>query len=364
MVQSLDTIVILLLMIASTRLAYDSRAPLIGILMQPGDSDLKVQFPTPSEFYTYVPSSYVEWIAQTGAIPVLVPFDVPKERLDKILETVQGFLFPGGDSDFNFPGTVEPTQFYLTMKRIMDYSIDRFNKTGKKFPVFGTCQGFQAMLIYFADMKVLDGGMNDKRTDHPIVIDESEMQKSTFFSKISKQYRDYVFSHGFMYYSHNFGIYMDALATAPYNKLKDELLILGYSQLGQNHDGKKFLALAEHKKYPLYLVQFHPEKTQFERGQHYHFLDRSAPTMNFAIECANLFVDIAREDAKPYKSIPDWIKPHFSQYFTPINSFYVGFERVYLFPRMYSAVPSGLSQSHPIKYTDPMLGKSQQPETG
>ena len=65
---------------------------------------------------------------------------------------------------------------------------------------------------------------------------------------------------GKVYYWHTWGVSYDTLDKEEYKHLYDEFLVMGHSKTGINHDEIKFVAVVEHRKYPIYGVQFHPEK--------------------------------------------------------------------------------------------------------
>jgi gamma-glutamyl-gamma-aminobutyrate hydrolase PuuD len=43
-----------------------------------------------------VPASYVQWITSSGLVPVVIPHWWPIEKIKKLLNQVNGVLFPGG----------------------------------------------------------------------------------------------------------------------------------------------------------------------------------------------------------------------------------------------------------------------------
>lgn len=45
---------------------------------------------------SYVSASYVKYLSQTGAVPLVVPWDLPWEELASVLGGCNGVLLPGG----------------------------------------------------------------------------------------------------------------------------------------------------------------------------------------------------------------------------------------------------------------------------
>ena len=78
-----------------------------------------------------------EYMKQGGSNTIAIPFDTQPEALYSLLDQINGVLFTGG----MVPMAVDHP-YYLTCKRIYQYSIDKKDKTGEEFPILGTCQGF------------------------------------------------------------------------------------------------------------------------------------------------------------------------------------------------------------------------------
>src|SRR3990167_2492345 len=152
----------------------------------------------PETFYTYVPASYVEWISQTGAIPVLIPHDIPKERLDKILENIQGVLITGGSSDLG-ESTGTPSPIMQTISHIIQHSKTLKTQQNRDFPVFGICMGFQSLFISFSDPNVITGDMDDKYKDHTVETVPELWEQSKFFKILADDTRKFAFEEGKVY---------------------------------------------------------------------------------------------------------------------------------------------------------------------
>ena len=67
-----------------------------------------------------------------------IPFNASDEDLYSLLDQVNGVYFTGGDLDLYDPVTNEPHPYTVTSQKILDYSIDQYDK-GVYFPLFGIC---------------------------------------------------------------------------------------------------------------------------------------------------------------------------------------------------------------------------------
>jgi len=223
--------------------------PVIGILTQPTDSDN-------SEFGSqYVAASYVKWLESSGARVVFVYYDAPQADLKQLLTTqLNGLLWTGGDSEIvNGP--------YATTSKYLLSLILEMNKKADYFPLWGTCQGFQQVAIYFAnDPSVL--------ISRPLIntLAPVNFTQDPILSSILNQAPDSVVG-AFQYENitvnnHNYGVDPKSFQT-------NEYLLNNFTVLATNLDsnGDPFVALVEGLGFPVYGNQFHPEKNSFEWSQ-------------------------------------------------------------------------------------------------
>ena len=61
-----------------------------------------------------------------------------------------------------------------------------------------------------------------------------------------------------------------------------------------DHDGNEFIAMAEHKEYPIFVIQFHPEKNSFEFFRSIYPHDDDAIFAETYL--SNLFVSLGRKN--------------------------------------------------------------------
>lgn len=50
--------------------------------------------------FSFVAKSYTQWVEQTGAMPVFIPFDSELKTLDFLLENVQGLIIQSGKVNY------------------------------------------------------------------------------------------------------------------------------------------------------------------------------------------------------------------------------------------------------------------------
>lgn len=85
---------------------------------------------------TYIAASYVKWLESAGARSIPIPWDASNELVDEIMSQVNGILYPGG-------GDVSlSSAFHRVWEKTR-----QLNLQGQYFPIWGTCLGFEIMLM-------------------------------------------------------------------------------------------------------------------------------------------------------------------------------------------------------------------------
>ena len=135
---------------------------------------------------------------------------------------------------------------------IMKYAMEQ-NRSGKPFPIFFTCLGFQlaAYLTSNYDNSVLSRVHGDDAIVLPLDLTgkESYLMKTFTETQISNMTK----GHGLMYYNHNWAV---TVTTFNQNsRLKSFWDLIATTTTPYNED---FVAMMEAKDYPFFGVQFHP----------------------------------------------------------------------------------------------------------
>jgi len=317
----------------------DNKIPVIAVISQPATT-YNNKFPDAGNNWSEVVGSYVDWVQQTGAEVALIPYDMPWEVLTQVLAMTNGMVLPGGAAELvDFNNKNATTEYQNRIHSILKWAIQHNKKT--YYPVWGTCLGFEEMVIHFAGNSgdALQNGFDDKAAYHKVDL-RPAFKKSDFFSHLSvtQEMVENVFSRDIAYYYHSEGIAVDHFESMGLSK---HLTLLGSSK---NAAGKEFGAIFEAKNnIPMWFVQFHPEKHQFEKRESYKPMDRSELTIKVMSSFIFKLVNLARAHSKPLEEIPSTLQSYFPYYKTPIWSPSKAFERIYMF-RNYFGIPKSVEK--------------------
>ncbi|KAL4491220.1 hypothetical protein ABPG73_013289 [Tetrahymena malaccensis] len=234
--------------------------PVIGILTLPSG----FQKYDHSSF-SYIYASYVQYFQQTGALIIPLKYTSSLKFLKNKMDQINGLVIPGGGANLMYRNNESGDKEFTKFAEVGEFLISvakQLNNEGKYFPVWGTCLGFELLVLSFTKTEIRDQFQGENHLGG-FFLSQNNTQKSRLFNNISQQLKQQIkHSQQVFYFNHKYGFKVNKFIGN--GVLKNQFIPLAYSL---DLSGKKFVAIAEAKQYPFYGIQFHPEKLQFEWSQ-------------------------------------------------------------------------------------------------
>ncbi|KAH8416333.1 hypothetical protein KR222_008624 [Zaprionus bogoriensis] len=248
--------------------------PIVGILCVDIASRLREVYGSP---YSFIAASYVKILEAGGAL--VVPIWIGRERVyyEEIMKQVNGVLLPGGAVCLDEEEALQYPQLsndcVKSARHIYELAMQR-NEAGDYFPLWGTCLGFQLLMINAA-------GSKEVRIDCPPMFTSLPLQfapdyrDSQLLGQLPAHMAEQMCSEPFACHQHRFAITVGNLRSF---RLHHDWHVLATAQWGAGNDGleadadadadadaKRIITLIEHRRFPIFGSQFHPERAAFEQ---------------------------------------------------------------------------------------------------
>jgi len=294
----------------------ENQRPVVGILSLPS---------TKYDNRTYISASYVKWVESAGARSIPIPYDATDELVEEIFTQINGLLLPGGSA-------------YLpqSAKKIWELAIES-NSRGDYFPVWGTCLGMEFMVALAGDTSLVQSGFDAHNISLPLIFPTNEdvVNSNGVFSVESLLYphisqRQTLSSANITMNNHVKGIKpRDFIAEKKVSSL------FKITSTSVDRDGITFISTIESFQMPLYGVQYHPEKHNFEYGLTingtlpYLAINHSEDAVALSMHLAFFFVNRVRKNVKRYNMRE---RHPFVYQYEMISDYDQDFEQVYIIP--------------------------------
>ncbi|XP_078297822.1 gamma-glutamyl hydrolase [Panthera onca] len=260
--------------------ASSSEKPIIGVLMQTCSKEMK------SLGKYYIAASYVKYLESAGARVVPIRPDLTKEEYERLFRSINGILFPGGSANLKKSG------YALAAKKFYNLAIQSFDD-GDYFPVWGTCLGFEE-LSYLISGECLLTLTKTEGVTMPL-----NFTKGAFQSRMFQNFpADLLMSLSLEPLTANFHKWSLSMT----NFTMNEKLKKFFNVLTTNTDGEtEFISTMEGYRYPVYGVQWHPEKAPYEWGK-LEGISHAPNAVMAAFYLAEFFVAEARKNSHHFES--------------------------------------------------------------
>ncbi|XP_033630319.1 gamma-glutamyl hydrolase-like [Asterias rubens] len=284
--------------------------PIIGVLSQVRSDHFK-QFGE-----AWLAAAYVKLLESAGArvVPILV--DQPDEYYQKMFNSLNGVVLPGGGQP-----DIMNSSYGKAGRLFYEMSIKSFDENEDYFLVWGECLGIQLLTMITAEEDLLTDTDGD-----PVSLAlsfEKDFRKSKLYSAAPESIINTLKTKvNLNHHKHSL---------TPTNFSKNAALTGFYQVLTTSSDisGIEFISSLEAYKYPIYGLAFHPEKNCFEWT--FDCIDHSEDVIKVTQYFANFIVSEARKSNHAFSSEAEANSFLIYQY-TPV---YTGnltiFEQIYFF---------------------------------
>lgn len=279
--------------------------PIIGVLAQEFGRNTTT---------SYIAASYVKFLESGGARVIPVMINQTDEEYKALFNSLNGILFPGGGVDLFTSGYARAAKLFYNL------AIEAYQR-GDYFPIWGTCLGFEQLAILTAKKKILSH-TNTNGISLPLNFTQ-EANESRLFKDFPAELMKSLATENLTENSHSWSVTMKTYEG-------NEDLKKFYKVLSTNMDGQiEFISTWEAYDYPIYGVQWHPEKNAFEWTRPYY--DHSPDGVRVTFQFANFFVNEARKSFHKFES-EDAARKLLIYHHTPSYTGEISpFEQIYFF---------------------------------
>lgn len=298
--------------------------PVIGILSVPtssvGNANL-TQYGA-----SFIPASYIKWIESAGARVLPIQFDSTAADLHAYFNAINGLVLIGGNADI-FEGP------FAAVTNVLLNMAANASRNGDSLPVWGTCQGFEQLAVYFSGGEHILSKVDAEQLFLPLEFTKGA-EKSALLQAMSPAMLKSLRTNNLTANLHSESLLLETVTTSA-------TLTLAVNVLATNVDreGKRFVSLMQGRELPFYAAQFHPEKNGYEFDQAW---DSKATEIHkdagieMAQYFASAFVRRSREN-KHIASDASWLQAKLIYNFAPLYTSKVLpgrnlWEQAYIFP--------------------------------
>ena len=269
----------------------------VGIMTAPWLSN------TDSHITSYMAASYIKWLESAGALVVPIEFDLPKPKILGLLRQLNGVVLIGGGIDNSKTHTHEQFLHYQdAVNYVINYSIYQ-NGIGNYYPLWCTCMSFELAAIFLTENRILkhQKSISEKFLEREGQIGPSVLKWTKKKSKLRNIFTNKEISEmskkDSIFQAHSLSITCRSKLSKKLSKVAN---IVAVNTSVPGHGGKggvKYISIYELKKYPIYGVQFHPEKPPFEYVNDHKRVPKTDIAITISNKMARFFINECKKNS-------------------------------------------------------------------
>ncbi|CAM9864822.1 unnamed protein product [Pylaiella littoralis] len=268
--------------------------PIVAVWAQPADS-LEIRKPyCGGGDCDAVQASYVNWLASAGVRSLPIGYDATPEEVKPILDGVNGLLLPGGT-----------TPRASSVRWALEYAKE-LNDGGDFFPVWGTCLGWEWIAEAFAgDYPIVTVGFDAENFTQPLGL-LPDADESRILSGFSDEMLEEMATEPLATNAHHKGVAPDDLVKSGL----DEMFRVVSTNTDKN-GVREYVSIVEAFDYPMYGLQWHPEKSEFDSGVDpdgtpHHIINHTKDAVKLSQAMVKFFASETRHNGHSFADITEW----------------------------------------------------------
>jgi len=211
---------------------------------------------------TYITGHYIKWIESFGHNVIPIPYDLPLPDLEKILLQINGLVFQGALCRIKWPYSQEEvkeivsTTDHLPMEMVVDHIFNKtLNASSNPLPLLFVCWGMELLPLILTNKTREEVFINSKDCSKVVMNLESIAKDSMQFSIFSDQELKLLEENKQTFHNHKNNL--PASFFEENDKLKS---LIKVTSVSRDSNDLRFVSSYEFLQYPIFALQFHPEK--------------------------------------------------------------------------------------------------------
>jgi gamma-glutamyl hydrolase len=196
---------------------------------------------------SYVYDVYIKWIEMAGENAILIPYTIDQKELKILLNRLNGIVWVGGAIENKKKHTKQQYDQLINTLFYTYQHVIRENDKGNYYPLWGTCLGFEILVMFAKNCETLDEALvdNSKHGLYPCIFTKESRMKEWFSSYRIQQMKQ----QKCVFHNHMYGT-----DTVPSDKVRVVARLDNY------------INAIEFIDYPIYGTLFHIEQPKTEFG--------------------------------------------------------------------------------------------------
>ena len=211
---------------------------------------------------TYITGHYIKWIESFGHNVIPIPYDLPLPEIDKILSQINGLVCQGAICRIKWPYSpeeileIESTTNHLPMEMVIEHILMRnLNNSSNPLPLLFVCWGMELLPLILTNKTREEVFINSKDCKKVNMNLESIVKESLQFSVFTEDELKMLEEKKQTFHNH-----ANNLPVSFFIENEKMKSLIKVTSVSRDSDDSKFVSSYEFHEFPIFALQFHPEK--------------------------------------------------------------------------------------------------------